>query len=60
LQQELGADLGTDYIPNPYAGYQMHTQADISTSKTGLGFEPKISITCTGASGDILSQVPHK
>jgi ADP-L-glycero-D-manno-heptose 6-epimerase len=44
LQQELGADLGTDYIPNPYAGYQMHTQADISTSKTGLGFEPKISL----------------
>jgi ADP-L-glycero-D-manno-heptose 6-epimerase len=44
LQQELGTDLGTDYIANPYAGYQMHTQADISTAKTGLGFEPKITL----------------
>lgn len=44
LQQELGVDLGTDYIPNPYDGYQMHTQADISASIANLGFDPVISL----------------
>lgn len=44
LQQELNTNLGTKYIPNPYDGYQMHTQADISSSKKNLGFEPKISL----------------
>jgi ADP-L-glycero-D-manno-heptose 6-epimerase len=44
LQKELGTDLGTEYIPNPYDGYQMHTQADISTSQTNLGFEPILSL----------------
>jgi len=44
LQQELGTDLGTEYIPNPYDGYQMHTQADISTSTEALGFEPIVSL----------------
>ena len=44
LQHELGTDLGTDYIPNPYDGYQMHTQADISTTQTCLGFEPAVSL----------------
>ncbi len=44
LQKELSTDLGTEYIPNPYDGYQMHTQADISTSQTNLGFEPILSL----------------
>lgn len=44
LQKELGTDLGTEYFPNPYDGYQMHTQANISTSKDNLGFEPKVSL----------------
>ena len=44
LQNELGTDLGTEYIPNPYYGYQMHTQADISSSQANLGFEPLISL----------------
>jgi len=44
LQKELGTDLGTEYFPNPYDGYQMHTQANISTSKDNLGFEPKITL----------------
>lgn len=44
LQQELGVDLGTEYIPNPYDDYQMYTQADISTSKTNLGFDPTITL----------------
>jgi ADP-L-glycero-D-manno-heptose 6-epimerase len=44
LQQELGADLGTEYIPNPYDGYQMHTQADIRASKSNLGYDPIVSL----------------
>ena len=41
LQKELGTNYGTDYFPNPFTGYQMHTQADISTSQEFLGYEPE-------------------
>ena len=41
LQKELGTDYGTDYFPNPFSGYQMHTQADISTSTEYLGYTPE-------------------
>ena len=41
LQKELGTNLGTDYFPNPFTGYQMHTQADISTSTEYLGYTPE-------------------
>jgi ADP-L-glycero-D-manno-heptose 6-epimerase len=41
LQKELGTDYGTEYFPNPFTGYQMHTQADISTSKEFLGYVPE-------------------
>ena len=44
LQQELGTKMPTDYFTNPYDGYQMHTQANIDTSKKQLGFNPKISL----------------
>ena len=44
LQKELGTDLGTEYFSNPYDGYQFHTQADISSSRENLSFEPKISL----------------
>jgi len=44
LQKELGTNLGTEYVPNPYDGYQMHTQANISTSQAHLGFKPAISL----------------
>ena len=44
LQVELGTNLGTEYFPNPYGGYQTHTQADISSTRENLGFEPKISL----------------
>lgn len=44
LQTELGTNLEINYIPNPYSGYQMHTQADITHTKTQLGYEPKISL----------------
>ena len=44
LQNELNTDLGTDYFPNPYDGYQTHTQANISSSKNNLGFLPQVSL----------------
>jgi ADP-L-glycero-D-manno-heptose 6-epimerase len=44
LQKELGTDLGTEYFPNPYDGYQTHTQANISASRDNLSFEPKVSL----------------
>ena len=44
LQQELGTNLGTEYFTNPYDGYQMDTQADISTTQANLNFVPKVSL----------------
>ena len=43
-QKELGTDLGTEYFPNPYEGYQFHTQADITQSKEILNFTPEFSL----------------
>jgi len=41
LQQELGTSIKCEYIPNPFIGsYQFHTEADISSSREGLGYEP--------------------
>jgi len=40
LQKELGCDYSTDYFPNPYNGYQMHTQADITLSEENFNFKP--------------------
>ena len=44
LQQELGVDLGIKYIPNPHLDYQLHTEADISSSCTDLGYNPLVSL----------------
>ncbi len=44
LQQELGTNLGTEYFPNPYSGYQTHTQADISLSQEYLNYHPQITL----------------
>ena len=44
LQNELGTDLGNEFITNPYEDYQVHTQADILTSKVNLGFKPTVSL----------------
>lgn len=41
LQKELGTDYGTEYFHNPFTGYQMHTQADISSSEENLGYSPQ-------------------
>jgi len=41
LQKELGTNYGTEYFPNPFTGYQMHTQAEIQNSKKYLGYTPQ-------------------
>jgi len=44
LQKELGSDYGTEYFVNPYSGYQMHTQADISLTEENFSFKPTFSL----------------
>jgi len=44
LQKELGTNYPTEYFTNPYDGYQMHTQADISLTKSHLDFEPAYTL----------------
>lgn len=45
LQSELKTDLKKEFIPNPYAkSYQFHTEADISETKSELGYEPQWSL----------------
>ena len=44
LQKELNTNLSNQYFPNPYEGYQFHTQADISSTKTDLGYSPIMSL----------------
>lgn len=41
LQKELGTNYETEYFPNPYSGYQMHTQADISLTQKFLNYSPR-------------------
>jgi ADP-L-glycero-D-manno-heptose 6-epimerase len=43
LNQSLGTDLQPQYIENPHAHYQNFTQADLSNSRKGLGYEPEFS-----------------
>ena len=44
LLKELRCDYGIEYFKNPYTGYQMHTQADISLSEKNFKFAPEISL----------------
>jgi ADP-L-glycero-D-manno-heptose 6-epimerase len=44
LQKEIGSDLKVEYFPNPHNGYQLNTQADITSTKRHLGFNPKFSL----------------
>ena len=45
LQRELGTDLACEYIPNPYVGsYQFFTQADITTTREYLDYEPRYEL----------------
>ena len=44
LQIGLCTNYQIEYFSNPYDGYQMHTQADISSSKSNLNFHPQVSL----------------
>ena len=44
LQKELDTSLGTEYFDNPFDGYQLNTQADITSTKANLSFEPNFSL----------------
>jgi ADP-L-glycero-D-manno-heptose 6-epimerase len=44
IQAELGTNLNTEYFPNPYDGYQLNTQADISSTKENLLYQPFFSL----------------
>ncbi len=41
LNRALGTDLQPDYIENPHAHYQNFTQADLTSVRGALGYEPK-------------------
>jgi ADP-L-glycero-D-manno-heptose 6-epimerase len=44
LNRSLGTDFKPDYIENPHAHYQNFTQADLTSVRQGLGYEPKYSL----------------
>jgi ADP-L-glycero-D-manno-heptose 6-epimerase len=44
LNNELGKNLTTDYIDNPYAFYQIRTQADISCTTEKIGYTPDFTL----------------
>ena len=44
LQIELDVNLGTQFFANPYVGYQMHTQAEMESTKKNLKFEANFSL----------------
>ena len=44
LQKELDTNLSTEYFTNSFKGYQLNTQADITSTKANLSFEPNFSL----------------
>ncbi len=44
LNEGMGTDLSPVYFECPYNFFQMHTEADLTRSKSELGYEPKVSI----------------
>lgn len=44
LHKELGVYTKIEYIDNPWAFYQNHTEADITATKEALGYEPRFDI----------------
>ena len=44
LQDELNTSFATEYFKNPFDGYQLHTQADITLTKENLDFNPQFSL----------------
>jgi ADP-L-glycero-D-manno-heptose 6-epimerase len=44
LEKELNTSVEIEYFKNPYANYQLNTQADISLTIKYLGFNPNFSL----------------
>ena len=44
LNCSLGTDFKPDYIENPHAHYQNFTQADLTSVRKGLGYEPRFTL----------------
>jgi ADP-L-glycero-D-manno-heptose 6-epimerase len=44
LGRELGAEIDVEYVDNPWAFYQNHTEADIGPTRAALGYAPAYSL----------------
>ena len=44
LNRSLGTDFKPDYIENPHAHYQNFTQADLTSVRNALGYQPQFSL----------------
>jgi ADP-L-glycero-D-manno-heptose 6-epimerase len=44
LNRSLGTDFKPDYIDNPHVHYQNFTQADLTSVRSALGYEPRYSL----------------
>ena len=44
LNEALGTNFEADYIENPHAHYQNFTEADLSSVRNGLGYDPEYSL----------------
>ena len=44
LNKCLGTNLQPDYIDNPHTHYQNFTQADLTSARSALGYQPQFSL----------------
>jgi len=44
LNQSLGTNFEPEYFDNPHAHYQNHTEADLTSVRKALGYEPQFSL----------------
>jgi ADP-L-glycero-D-manno-heptose 6-epimerase len=44
LNRSLGSDFKPDYIENPHAHYQNFTQADLTSVRSALGYQPQFTL----------------
>jgi ADP-L-glycero-D-manno-heptose 6-epimerase len=59
LNRSLGTDFKPDYIENPHAHYQNFTQADLTSVRKNLGYEPRYSLE-TGVADYMKWLYPEK
>jgi ADP-L-glycero-D-manno-heptose 6-epimerase len=44
LNKSLGTNFEPEYFDNPHAHYQNHTEADLTSARRSLGYEPQYSL----------------